>query len=308
LSTKELKMKAVVLTGYGDVEKLKLQDRPEPTVGANELKVRMAGASINPIDWKVMGGAYHQYMPLQFPALLGRDVSGEVMEVGEGVTSFKVGDRVLGRVTGTFAEVIVGRLDAWAKGPDGMNLTDAGALPLVLLTGAQLVEEAAAIRAGQTILITGALGSTGRVAVFVAKARGATVYAGVRGAHKDAATKLGADAVVALDDEARLGDLPALDAVADTVGGETIQKLLGKVKSGGTVGSIVGEPAGATARGLTVRSILTHSDSKRLSELVQAVADGKLVVPIAKHFPLSEARAAMTLAARGAGGKVVLVG
>jgi NADPH:quinone reductase-like Zn-dependent oxidoreductase len=211
-------------------------------------------------------------------------------------------------VTGTFAEIIVGGVDAWAKVPDTMNLTDAGALPLVLLTGAQLVEEATAIRAGQKILVTGALGSVGRVAVFVAKARGATVYAGVRGVQKEAAAKLAADAVVALDDQASLGDLPALDAVADTVGGDTIQKLLGKVKAGGTVGSIVGEPAGATARGLTVRSILTHSDSKRLGELVHAVADGKLVVPIAKRFPLSEARAAMTLAARGAGGKVVLVG
>jgi NADPH:quinone reductase-like Zn-dependent oxidoreductase len=301
-------MKAVVLTAYGDVDKLELREVPDPKVGPGEIKVRMAGASINPVDWKQRSGAIAKYMPLDLPAVLGRDASGEVVEVGAGVTAFKVGARVLGRVMGGYAELVVAPVDSWAEVPAKMDLADAGALPLVLLTGAQLIEEAANVAKGQLALVTGAVGSVGRVAVYVAKARGAKVYAGVRRKQKAEAAKLGADVVVALDDADDLGPLPQLDAIADTVGGETIQKLLAKVKSGGTIGSVVGEPAGAKERGLTVRGMLTHSDPKRLGELAQAVADGKLVVPIAKRFPLAQAGEAQKVAEAGAGGKVVLIG
>ncbi len=301
-------MKAVVLTAYGDVDKLELREIPDPKVGPGEIKVRMAGASINPVDWKQRSGAIAKYMPLDLPAVLGRDASGEVVEVGAGVTAFKVGARVLGRVMGGYAELVVAPVDSWAEVPAKMDLADAGALPLVLLTGAQLIEEAAKVAKGQLVLVTGALGSVGRVAVFAAKARGAKVYAGVRRKQKAEAAKLGADVVVALDDADELGPLPQLDAIADTVGGETIQKLLAKVKSGGTIGSVVGEPAGAKERGIVVRAMLTHSDPKRLGELARAVADGRLVIPIAKRFPLAQAGEAQKVAEAGAGGKVVLVG
>jgi NADPH:quinone reductase-like Zn-dependent oxidoreductase len=290
------------------VEGLELRDVPEPKPGPNEIQVRMAGASINPIDWKTRSGATRAYMPLELPAILGRDASGEVVAVGPGVTAFRVGARVLGRVTGGYAELVVAPVDAWAEVPAKMDLVDAGALPLVLLTGAQLVEEAVKAGAGDVVLVTGAAGSVGRVAVFVAKARGAVVYAGVRGRQKAEAAKLGADGVVALDDDADVARLPQLDGIAHTVGGGVVQKLLDKVKPGGTIGSVVGEPPGARERGLVVRTMLTHSDPRRLAELAGAVADGKLVVPIARRFPLAEARQAQALAEAGAGGKVILTG
>jgi NADPH:quinone reductase-like Zn-dependent oxidoreductase len=111
---------------------------------------------------------------------------------------------------------------------------------------------------------------------------------------------------VALDDDAELDRLPRLDSIADTVGGETIQKLLSKVKAGGTIGSVLGEPPGAKKRGLAVRAHRTHPDSKRLAALAQAVAAGKLAIPIARRLPLSQIREAHTLAEKGAGGKIVL--
>jgi len=301
-------MKAVVQTDYGDVDKLELRELPEPKVGPNQIKVRMAAASINPVDWKQRSGHARAFMPLTFPALLGRDASGQVIDVGSGVTAFQIGDRVLGRVNGSYAEVLVGAAEDWAKLPAQMDLVDAGALPLVLLTGAQLVEELAKPGAGELLLVTGALGSVGRVAVFVAKARGVKVYAGVRGAPKAAAAQLGADGVIALDDDTEIAKLPLLDAIADTVGGEAVKKLLGKVKPGGTVGSVVGEPPGAKERGLVTRSALSHSDAKRLAELADAVAEGTLVIPIAKRFPLAQAAEAQKLAEKGAGGKVLLLG
>jgi NADPH:quinone reductase-like Zn-dependent oxidoreductase len=158
------------------------------------------------------------------------------------------------------------------------------------------------------VLVTGAAGGVGRTAVFAARSRGAKVYAGVRRARKADAAALGADGVVALDDDAEIDRLPPLDAIADTVGGETIKKLLGKVKPGGTIGSVVGEPAGAKERGLIVRAFLAGSNADRLARYTAAVADGKLVIPIARRFPLAEVREAHKLAEQGAGGKVLLLG
>src|SRR5437016_3350239 len=166
-------MRALVLTGYGDVDKLELRDLPDPKAGPGEVRVRAAASSVNPIDWKLLGGALHAWMPLQFPAILGRDVSGEVIEAGAGVTAFKPGDKVLGRVDRAFAGQVAAREDAFAIVPPGLDLRDAAALPLVGLTGTQLIEEAVKPRKGESVLVTGALGGVGRVAVYAAKKLGA---------------------------------------------------------------------------------------------------------------------------------------
>jgi NADPH:quinone reductase-like Zn-dependent oxidoreductase len=300
-------MKAVVLTEYGDPDRLQLRDVPDPSPQPGEIVVRVAAASINPVDWKLRSGALKAWMPLELPTVLGRDVSGTVSTVGPGVSAFAPGARVLGLVNRGYAEFVTAPLDAWAEIPAGLDLIEAAALPLVGLTGAQLVEEAAGIREGETLLVTGATGGVGRVAVFVAKARGARVYAGVRGKYKAEAAKLGASGVVALDDDAELARLPSVDCIADTVGGETIGKLLAKLKAGGRIGSAVGEPPAAKERGIAVRAFLTHADGKRLGDLARDMAQGKLVLPIASRFPLAETAAAHRFAESAAEGKVLLV-
>jgi NADPH:quinone reductase-like Zn-dependent oxidoreductase len=301
-------MRAVVLSEYGPPSALQLKVVPDPTPGPNELLVRVASASLNPVDWKQRSGAIRAFMPLALPAILGRDAAGTVAAVGPGVTGFKVGDRVLGRVPGgAYAELVAAPLDAWAPLPAGLDPADAGALPLVVLTGAQLAEEATDARPGETILVTGATGSVGRAALFAAKGRGAKVIAGVRAKHRVEAEKLAPDGVAFLDDDAAIARLPALDGIADTVDGETIQKLLGKLKPGGKLGSVLGEPAGAKEKGFRVQAFLTRSDPKRLGELAQAVARGELIIPIARRFPLAEAAAAHALAEQGVEGKILLL-
>jgi len=299
-------MKAVVLPDYGGPDLLKVREVPEPKPGAGELEIRVAAASLNPVDWKQRSGAAKGRMPLTFPAILGRDASGTVVQVGPGVTSFRVGDKVLGRPVSAHAEFAVGKAEEFALVPPGLDLVEAGALPLVLLTGAQLAEEAVDARPGQRVLVTGASGSVGRVAVYCAKVRGATVYAGVKKAHKAKAADLGADAIVALDDDAELAALPQLDAIADTVGGDVIKKLLDKVSSGGRIGSVLGKPEGAEAKGLQVNAIMTHGAPDRLAALARAVAEGKLTVPITARFPFSHAADAHKLGEKGAGGKILL--
>lgn len=302
-------MKAFVLTDYGDIGKLEFRDVPDPKAQPGAIVVRMAGASINPIDWKMRSGAAKARFPLQFPAILGRDVSGEVIEVGAGVEGFAVGDKVLGLAWQTYAERVAAPVESWAKLPAGLDVVDAGALPLILLTGAQLAEEAVHPARGDVVLVTGAVGSVGRAALFGARAAGVTVWAGVRTSQLAEAKTLGASGVLALDDEAALSNAPRFDAIADTVGGETIKKLYDHLKPKGVIGSVLGEPAGAKERGFTVHAFTAHPSPKALSKYAAAVAKGELVIPIAKRFPLARADEAQAFAEKGKpGGKVVLVG
>lgn len=299
-------MKAVVLKSYGDVDALAVQEMPEPQVGPGEVKVRVSAASINPVDWKIRRGDLKARMPVQFPKILGRDVAGEVIEVGAGVDAFKPGDRVMGLVNAGYAEKVVAPVEAWAKVPESMDLKDAAALPLVALTGTQLMEEAVDPTKGDTVLVTGALGAVGRAAVFVAKARGVKVWAGVRAKQKAEAEKLGVEGVVALDVAEEVEKLPMMDAIADTVGGKTVAAVLDKLKPGGTLGSVVGEPPEAKGRRITVRAIFSHPDSRRLTQLGQSAAKGDLVIPVSKRFPLDQVKEAQKLAEQGGVGKVLL--
>ncbi len=299
-------MKAIVLKAYGGVDQLEEREVPAPREGPGEVLIKVAAASVNPIDWKLRSGEAKEIMPLTLPEILGRDVSGEVLEVGAGVTAFKPGDKVLGLVMRSWAQQVAAKVDALARLPDRLDLHEAAALPLVLLTGAQLIEEAMKLQKGQTVLVTGAVGSVGRVAVFLAKQLGARVIAGVRKTQKAQAAELGADSVVALDDEAELAALPELDAIADTVGHETIGKLIPHLKKGGTLGSAVGEPPAAKGKPINVRAFMAHPDSKRLGELAACVARKELRIPIAKRFLLAQTAQAQELAERGAGGKVLI--
>src|ERR1700722_5789840 len=299
-------MHAIVVTGYGEVDKLEVRNVPEPSVGPGEVKVRVTASSVNPVDLKLRSGVYRQTRPLEFPAILGRDASGEVVAVGAGVHSIRVGERVLGLVNRAYAEYVVDKEEAWAEVPASMDSVDAGALPLVTLTGTQLIEEAVRPCRGEIVLVSGAMGSVGRSAVFAARTLGARVLAGVRRLQQEEAAKLNVDVVV-LDDDSAIAQLPQLDSIADTVGGQTIQKLLGKVKSGGVIGSVLGEPPGAKERGLIVRAYMVYPDGRRLAELARAVAQGELVIPIAKKIALAEIREAQTLAESSPGGKVVLL-
>jgi len=299
-------VKAIVLTGYGDVDRLEMREVPEPRAAAGQLKVRVSASSVNAVDWKIRRGDMKAWMPVEFPHILGRDTSGEVVEVGSQGTGFKVGDRVLGFVQHAYAEYVIAPLDAWALVPPKLDLTEAAALPVVALTGAQLIEEAVRPRRNDLLLVTGAVGSVGRAALYAARKLGTRVIAGVRKGQVPEAAKLGVESVVALDDPAMVDRIPLLDSIADTVGGETVATLLPRVKRGGTIGSVLGEPSGAKERGLVVRAIQTHADSKRLAALAQAVVGGELVIPIGGRFPLSNAREAHRLAERGGTGKVLL--
>jgi NADPH:quinone reductase-like Zn-dependent oxidoreductase len=298
-------MKAIVLTDYGGTEKFEVREVPDPRAGPGQVTVKVAATSVNPIDWKLRSGALRAWRPLEFPAILGRDLSGEVIELGPGVTELAIGDRVLGLAERTYAERVVTPVTALAKVPAGLDLCDAAALPLVLLTGAILVEEVIRPAKGETVLVTGAVGGVGRAAVFAARNLGARVICGVREKQKAEAAQLGADRVVAIDREDEIAGLPELDGIADTVGGQTLASLSRFLKKCGRLGSVVGEPPAAKGKDI-VRAFLAHPDARRLRLLAEAVARGELKIPISQRLPLAGAREAHRLAEQGGIGKVLI--
>jgi NADPH:quinone reductase-like Zn-dependent oxidoreductase len=301
-------MKAIVLKAYGDVDQLSYEEVERPRPVSGEVLVRIAAASLNPIDWKLRSGAMKQFFPLELPTILGYDLAGEVAELGAGVTAFKVGQRVMGVGSRTYAEYAVVKANALALIPGAIDFEQAAALPLVTLTGTTLIEHGIKPKMGQSVLLTGALGGVGRTAAYVAGQHNAQVIAAVRPSQVEEAESLGTRAVVSLEDEEGLAKFTDLDSFADTVGGQVAAKLLKLLRPGAVYATVVGAPPEAANYDIHVEMVEMQPDAARLAQLAEAFVRGEFKIPIAKVLKLSEAAEAHRLGqAGGAGGKIVLV-
>lgn len=301
-------MKAVVLRAHGSAAELSYEEAPDPAPQSNEALVRVHATSINPVDWMLRSGAVRDLIPIEFPYILGVDMAGIVEAVGDEASGFAVGDRVMAIASGAYAELCVVGTEHLVHVPEGLSLIDAAALPLVNLTGDQLVRLGAKAAPGETVLVTGALGGVGRSAVFAAAEIGAVVIACVRARRLDEALRLpGVAEAIAVDDDLAIEALPTLDAVADTVGGEIAAKLAGKVRRGGRFGCF---PSTRAAVGdhpdIQVNSVFAHADAATTRRYAEAVRDGRLSIPISQVMPLAEAAEAQRIAEQGVGGKIIL--
>jgi NADPH:quinone reductase-like Zn-dependent oxidoreductase len=299
-------MKAVVVHEYGGPEVLKFEDFADPEPGKGEVLVRVAAAGINPVDLLQRSGATKAYMPVEFPEVIGWDLSGTVVGLGPDVREFSVGDRVFAWAFHTYGELCAVKTNILAKIPDGIDLAEAAALPLVTMTGSQLISAASGVKPGQTVLVSGAVGSVARAAVRTAKDKGAFVVAGVLKRQLDQAKDTGADQAVALDDETAFKALAPVDVVANTVRGATAEQLLSKVKEGGMFASVTGVPESAKNHPL-IRTVafVSKQDTGTLLYMAKAVRDGKLKIPVAQKLPLRDARQGHIAVEKGAGGKVL---
>jgi NADPH:quinone reductase-like Zn-dependent oxidoreductase len=303
-------LKARVLHEYGGPEKLKFENTvPEPQISGSTVLIAAAAASVNPIDWKLRSGMMQKNYPLSLPAILGRDVGGIVRAVGANVKHFRPGDRVLALSNKTYAELVAVDDSDVTHLPDDVNLADAAAIPLISLTGDQLVRLATNVKKGQVVLITGALGSVGRAAVHTAKKVGAEVIAGVRGKELDDARSLGVSDVLAIDDDQAIENSRLVDAITDTVGGEVASKLIARVKQGGSFGYTAVLTESAAARNPTVKiaRVGARPDASKMREFADDVRDGKFVLPIGRRLPLCDAAEAHVLGEKGGIGKILLL-
>jgi NADPH:quinone reductase-like Zn-dependent oxidoreductase len=302
-------MKAVRIHEYGGPEKLLFEDDvADPAVAPDAVLIETVAASVNPIDWKIRSGARHKDFPVSFPAILGRDVSGVVRAVGANVKNFKPGEPVVAFGNATYAELVAVAASSVTHLPDGLNLADAAAIPLIALTADQLVRRTTGVLAGQTVVVTGALGSVGRAAVHAAKKLGAKVIAGVRTNQMDAAASLGAADILAIDDEAAIARVN-VDAVADTVGGAVAARLMARVKAGGRFGyaSVIPEGAAQMYPNVMVARVFAQPDASKVREFLDDVRDGNFVLPIGRRLALQDAAEAHRLGERGGVGKILLI-
>ncbi len=302
-------MKAVRIHEFGGPEKLLFEeDVPDPPLSPDSVLVGTVAASVNPIDWKIRSGARQKDFPISLPAILGRDVSGVVRAVGANVKNFKPGEQVVAFANATYAEFVAVMASVVTHVPDGVELAGAAAIPLIALTADQLVRRTTDVRAGQTVVVTGALGSVGRAAVHTAKKLGAKVIAGVRTNQIDAARSLGAAQILAIDDEAAIARLN-VDAVADTVGGAVAARLMARVKAGGRFGyaSVIPEGVAAMHPQVMVARVFAQPDPAKVREFLDDVRDGSFVLPIGRRLALKDAAEAHRLGERGGVGKILLM-
>ena len=300
-------MKASVMTAYGGPEVMKYQDMPDPKPGGGDVLVKVTGIGINPEDMLERNGDLKDTYPLHFPAIIGLDVSGTVVATGDGVTDLVVGERVCAWSYHTYAELIADKARLFAKVPETMDLVDAAAIPLVAVTGTQLISVASGLQSGQTVLISGAAGAVGRCAVYMAKASGARVIAGVQRFQLDQAKSIGADETIALDDPVAFATIPQVDIVANTLRGKAATDLLTKVKDGGTFASVTGAPDGS--RGypqVRVVPFRSKQDWAAIAFIAAAVSSGKMTIPIGRREELKNAGAAQAAFTKGGIGKVLL--
>ncbi|SHF03506.1 NADP-dependent oxidoreductase [Streptoalloteichus hindustanus] len=303
-------MRAIVAHRYGGPEVLELTTLPRPAPGPGEVLVRVVAAGTNPVDAHARSGA----VPGWFgpgPHVWGWDVSGVVEAVGPGVTAFGPGEAVFGMprfpgVAGGYAEYLSAPVGELAAVPDGVDHVGAAALPLAGLTALQTWERAG-LAEGQRVLVHGAAGGVGHLAVRIAKARGARVVASARPKHHDFLHRLGADDVVSVPESGE-----PVDVVFDCVGDD---RLLSVVRPGGVIAVVPGAARGAMALEATAGQVgvrvvrhVVHPDGRGLAQLAALVDAGRLAAEVSRALPLAEAAEAHRLLEAGHGrGKLVLV-
>lgn len=290
-------MKAAYIEGHGGPEVLKYGDMPDPVAGPGEVLVDIHAASVNGADWKVRAGGYYGGT-LDFPYILGRDFSGVVAALGEGVTDLAVGDAVFavcpGGQEGAYAEKIAIRADVVAKKPDSVSHVDAAALALIGLTALVSVEDTLKLQPGETILIQGGAGGVAGFAIQLARHIGARVITTASAANHDYVRKLGADEVIDYNKTDFTKAVSNCDAVFDTVGGDVTERSFAVLRPGGRAAFIASGSAAPPSPRDDVQSLRPQvgRDRAHLERIMQLLREGAVTVPEVTRYSLSEAAAA----------------
>ncbi len=331
-------MKAVLLQEFGGPEVLRYENAPRPAPANGEVLVRVHAASLNPPDLYLRDG--YRALPPEwqpdpvFPLILGTDVSGVVEAVGENVSGFNVGDGVYAMVrfpedvmkgSGAYAEYVRVPVSELAIKPAGIDHIQAAGAPMSLLTAWQFLVKlghdapnpfqsfphAPIPLDGKTVLVNGAGGGVGHLAVQVAKWKGARVIAVASGKHEALLRDLGADQLIDYTTTSVEGSVQDVDLVIDAVGGPNTVRVLKVLKRGGALYLV--NPLGfsgheeAARRGITVSSTQVRSNGAQLAEAGRLLDNGTIRVVIDSVYPLAEASVAHQRASRGSiQGKIVL--
>ena len=309
-------MKAVQISKYGGTDVVQInKNAPKPTISPGKILIEVHAAGVNAIDWKIRAGYMQQMAPLSFPATLGGDFSGILIESGEGVSGFKRGDEVYGQAiilgggSGTFAEFVSADAMMTAHKPKNTNLVEAAALPLTGVSALQGLIEHMGLSKGKKILIHGGAGGIGTFAIQLAKHLGAYVATTAKTDDIQYVKNLGADEAIDYEKQSFDNLVHDYDAVFDTVGGETYTRSFKVLKKGGTIVSMLVQPRPELMQQYGVNAIgqFTQANSERLSKLARLVEQKVIKVHVDKTFPLEKAGEALAYLQEGrARGKIVI--
>ncbi|MEH6651059.1 MAG: NADP-dependent oxidoreductase [Motiliproteus sp.] len=291
-------MRAIRLHKFGSTEVLQSEQVESPQPAAGEVVVNIAGAGVNPIDYKTRQGGGAAPFQGEPPLTLGWECSGTVAQVGAGVTAFVVGDRVCGLLNfpepgRCYAEQVVAKAEQLARVPSSLDLTTIGALPLAGLTAWQALFDAAQLQAGQRVLVLAAAGGVGHLAIQLAKWKGAEVIGTASSANHSWLQALGCDRLVDYRSE-KVGEAVAdVDVILDGMGGDTGVDVLACLKPGGisvTLPSVTAAQvtAAAEARGCRAASIRVAPNAGQLAQLLQLMEQGALQLQIDQQFALDD--------------------
>ena len=307
-------MKAIVIHAYGGPEVLKLEEVPRPQPKDDEVLIRVVAASINPVDVGIREGYMaHMVEKMKLPLIPGMDAAGMVEKTGSKVTKFRKGDPVFSFFTlegqGGYAEFVTAKEDEVAVKPSAVNYAQAAAVGAAGSTAWEALVDAAQLRAGQAVLIHGGSGGVGHLAVQIAKARGAKVFATGSSANQDFLKQIGAD--VAIDyTKTKFEDVAKdVDVVLDSVGGDTLERSYGVVKKGGIIVTIMGmiKQAELDRRGIRGKSLICVPKAGVLDHLAELMEAKKLTPVVSQTYPLAEvANAQEQIATRHTRGKIAL--
>ncbi|MEY2934321.1 MAG: hypothetical protein RL033_5070 [Pseudomonadota bacterium] len=312
-------MKAAIIRDFGDANRFELTDMPKPTPGPRQVLVRVVAASVNPVDYKIRQAGAWAGIPM--PAILGYDAAGVVEAVGSQATRWKPGDevfysaRIFGR-QGTYAQYHVEDEEILAFKPASLSFEQAAAVPLAAITAYDTVVSFFQTKPGDTVLVHAGAGGVGHFGVQLAKAAGARVLATGRASNTDLIKGLGADEVIDYQktrfetEVLRLTDGRGVDAVFDTVGGDTVSRSIQAVRAYGklaTVVSLDGSLQGMQAKNLTLYFGFMERTEAKIQAMKTLIDRGQLRPLIDSTFPLEQiGDAHRKLEAGGIKGKVVI--
>jgi NADPH:quinone reductase-like Zn-dependent oxidoreductase len=309
-------MKAAQYSSYGGHQVIKItNDAPMPEPRDEQVVVQVHAGALNPVDWKIRAGYMQQYLPLTFPATIGGDFAGEVVQVGPGATRWQVGDRVYGMASvmsgssGSLAEYTTA--NAGQIGHKPRSVTDAAAAAAVLagICAVQAMDDLIHAAPGLKVLVHGGGGGVGSFAIQYAKHLGAHVATTVRAERHAFVGQLGADEILDYERQSFETVLHDYDAVLDTVGGETYAKSYQVLKPGGIIVSLVEQPNAALMAECNVRAVFQMGDvsTARLDRLAHLIDSGAIKVYIDQIFTLDQAQDAFDYLEHGhPQGKVVV--